>query len=39
MGLALAGVLRKWHWIVRAMLHAAWLTALIVGLVMNTSWH
>src|SRR5262249_52451927 len=39
MALALTGVLRRWHWIVRAVLHTAWLAALIAGLVLNTSWH
>ncbi len=39
MALALTGVLRTWHWSVRAVLHVVGLTALIASLVMNTSWH
>jgi hypothetical protein len=39
MALALTAVLGRWHWSMRGVLHAGWLTALIVGLVMNTSWH
>jgi hypothetical protein len=39
LALALTGVLRKWHWLPRALLHAAWLTALCVGVVMRLQSH
>jgi hypothetical protein len=35
LALALAGVHRKWHWALRAFLHAAWLIALGAGVAMR----
>src|SRR5262249_17790431 len=35
LALAVAGVLRKWQWVLRALLHAAWLIALCAGVVMR----
>jgi hypothetical protein len=39
LALAVAGVLRKWHWMLRVLLHAAWLVVLCAGVVMNNRWH
>jgi hypothetical protein len=35
LALAVVGVLRKWHWGLRALLHAAWLIALCAGVAMR----
>ena len=32
LALTVTGVLRGWHWVVRCLLHAAWLAGLIVWL-------
>jgi hypothetical protein len=39
LALALTGVLRRWHWILRACLHAAWVGALSTGVVLSSQWH
>jgi hypothetical protein len=38
LALAVTGVLRKWPWTVRALLHAAWLAALVADVVKSSSW-
>jgi hypothetical protein len=37
--LALTGVLRRWHWTLRALLHAGWVSALCAGVVRSSAWN
>jgi hypothetical protein len=39
LALALAGVLRRWHWALRAVLHATWLGALLAYVLMRPPLH
>jgi hypothetical protein len=38
LALAVTGVLQKWPWAVRALLHVAWLAALVADVVKSSSW-
>ena len=37
--LALIGVLRRWHWLIRALLHASWLGAICARVVLYSQWN
>jgi hypothetical protein len=38
LALALTAVLRKWHWMVRTLLHAGWVAVLAASIIMGSSW-
>jgi hypothetical protein len=39
LALALTGVLRRWHWMLRVCLHAGWVAYISTWLVLNSRWH